>query len=136
VSTHVFYRKILHCNEVPDRKLKAAKAAFDASIDDGITFFDIAEVYGAAFMGAVNLQTLLESFIKERQQKESVEVAAATKLAALPWRFGRGSVLSSLKYSLSRLGLSAVDLYQLHWSACQASSCCYSLKIIRLQWIH
>ena len=38
--THVFYRKILHCNEMPDRKLKAAKAAFDASIDGGITFFD------------------------------------------------------------------------------------------------
>ena len=30
-----------------DRKLKAAKGAFDASIDCGITFFDTAEVYGA-----------------------------------------------------------------------------------------
>lgn len=30
-----------------DRKLKAAKAAFDTSIDGGITFFDTAEVYGA-----------------------------------------------------------------------------------------
>ena len=33
---------------MPDRTLKAAKAAFDASIDGGITFFDTAEVYGAA----------------------------------------------------------------------------------------
>nr|XP_010906824.1 uncharacterized oxidoreductase At1g06690, chloroplastic [Elaeis guineensis] len=98
-----------------DRKLKAAKAAFDASIDGGITFFDTAEVYGSAFMGAVNSETLLGRFIKERQQKESVEVAVATKFAALPWRFGRGSVVSALKNSLSRLGLSAVDLYQLHW---------------------
>jgi aryl-alcohol dehydrogenase-like predicted oxidoreductase len=32
---------------LPDRKLKAAKGAFDASIDCGITFFDTAEVYGA-----------------------------------------------------------------------------------------
>ncbi|KAG1348010.1 putative oxidoreductase, chloroplastic [Cocos nucifera] len=98
-----------------DRKLKAAKAAFDASIDGGITFFDTAEVYGGAFMGAVNSETLLGRFIKERKQKESVEVAVATKFAALPWRFGQGSVLSALKNSLSRLGLSAVDLYQLHW---------------------
>lgn len=30
-----------------DRKLKAAKAAFDTSIDCGITFFDTAEVYGS-----------------------------------------------------------------------------------------
>lgn len=27
--------------------MKAAKAAFDASIDSGITFFDTAEVYGS-----------------------------------------------------------------------------------------
>jgi aryl-alcohol dehydrogenase-like predicted oxidoreductase len=33
--------------QIPDRKLKAAKGAFDASIDCGITFFDTAEVYGA-----------------------------------------------------------------------------------------
>lgn len=30
-----------------DRKLKAAKAAFDSSVDRGITFFDTAEVYGS-----------------------------------------------------------------------------------------
>lgn len=30
-----------------DRKLKAAKAAFDTSVDCGITFFDTAEVYGS-----------------------------------------------------------------------------------------
>ncbi|XP_020092341.1 uncharacterized oxidoreductase At1g06690, chloroplastic [Ananas comosus] len=101
--------------EWDDRKLKAARAAFNASIDSGITFFDTAEVYGAGVMGAVNSETLLGRFIKERQQKESVEVAVATKFAALPWRFGRGSVLSALRNSLSRLGLSSVDLYQLHW---------------------
>ena len=30
-----------------DRKLKAAKAAFNASIDNNITFIDTAEIYGA-----------------------------------------------------------------------------------------
>jgi aryl-alcohol dehydrogenase-like predicted oxidoreductase len=45
-----------------------------------------------------------------------VEVAVATKFAALPWRLGRQSVLKALKDSLCRLGLSSVDLYQLHWS--------------------
>uniref|UniRef100_A0A1D1ZDY1 Putative oxidoreductase At1g06690, chloroplastic n=1 Tax=Anthurium amnicola TaxID=1678845 RepID=A0A1D1ZDY1_9ARAE len=98
-----------------DRKLKAAKAAFDASINCGITFFDTAEVYGAGIMGAINSETLIGRFIKERQQTDSVEIAIATKFAALPWRLGRQSVLSALKSSLSRLGLSSVDLYQLHW---------------------
>lgn len=30
-----------------DRKLKAAKTAFDTSVDCGITLFDTAEVYGS-----------------------------------------------------------------------------------------
>lgn len=30
-----------------DRKLKAAKGAFDVSLDNGIDFFDTAEVYGS-----------------------------------------------------------------------------------------
>ncbi|EER95858.1 hypothetical protein BDA96_02G031000 [Sorghum bicolor] len=98
-----------------DRKLKAAKGAFDASIDCGITFFDTAEVYGAGISGAINSESLLGRFIKERQQKEQVDVAIATKFAALPWRFGRGSVICALKASLDRLGVSSVELYQLHW---------------------
>lgn len=32
---------------IADRKMKAAKAAFDTSIDCGITLFDTAEVYGS-----------------------------------------------------------------------------------------
>lgn len=35
------------CMKTADKKLKAAKAAFDISIDRGITFFDTAEVYGS-----------------------------------------------------------------------------------------
>ncbi|RXH90272.1 hypothetical protein DVH24_032629 [Malus domestica] len=100
-----------------DRKMKAAKAAFDVSVDGGITFFDTAEVYGSrASFGAVNSETLLGRFIKERKQKDpGVEVAVATKFAALPWRLGRQSVLGALKDSLNRLELSSVELYQLHW---------------------
>ncbi|PIA30226.1 hypothetical protein AQUCO_05700145v1 [Aquilegia coerulea] len=99
-----------------DRKLKAAKTAFDASIDSGITLIDTAEVYGAGFTGAINSETLLGRFIKERKEKDpTAEVVVATKYAALPWRLGRKSVLSALKDSLSRLGLSSVELYQLHW---------------------
>ncbi|PWZ40609.1 putative oxidoreductase [Zea mays] len=98
-----------------DTKLKAAKGAFDASIDCGITFFDTAEVYGAGVSGAINSESLLGRFINERQRKEQVDVAVATKFAALPWRFGRGSVICALKASLDRLGVSSVELYQLHW---------------------
>ncbi|XP_021273790.1 uncharacterized oxidoreductase At1g06690, chloroplastic isoform X2 [Herrania umbratica] len=100
-----------------DRKIKGAKAAFDASVDRGITFFDTAEVYGSALsLGAMNSETLLGRFIKERKEKyPDAEVAVATKFAALPWRFGRQSVLNALKDSICRLGVSSIELYQLHW---------------------
>ncbi|XP_052306280.1 uncharacterized oxidoreductase At1g06690, chloroplastic isoform X2 [Populus trichocarpa] len=103
--------------EWDDMKMKAAKAAFDTSVDCGITFFDTAEVYGSRFsFGAINSETLLGRFIKDRKVKDpEVEVAVATKYAALPWRLGRQSVLTALKESLNRLGLSSVELYQLHW---------------------
>ncbi|KAB2606132.1 oxidoreductase [Pyrus ussuriensis x Pyrus communis] len=83
-----------------DRKRKVAKAAFDASVDGGITFFDTAEVYGSrASFGAVNSETLLGRFIKERKQKDpGVEVVVTTTFD-----------------SLNRLELSSVELYQLHW---------------------
>ncbi|WOH03631.1 hypothetical protein DCAR_0623030 [Daucus carota subsp. sativus] len=103
--------------EWDDRMMKAAKAAFDVSVDSGITFFDTAEVYGSRFsFGAINSETLLGRFIKERKERDpGVDVAVATKFAALPWRLGRQSVLAALKDSLSRLELSSVELYQLHW---------------------
>ncbi|KAL5795458.1 hypothetical protein ACOSQ2_000278 [Xanthoceras sorbifolium] len=76
-----------------------------------------AEVYGSTLsLGAVNSETLLGRFIRERKERDpKVEVAVATKFAALPWRLGRQSVLTALKGSLCRLGLSSVELYQLHW---------------------
>lgn len=54
-STWLYYSFIVlfsHLNDLyfaveSDRKMKAAKAAFDASVDCGITFFDTAEVYGS-----------------------------------------------------------------------------------------
>ncbi|XP_022885878.1 uncharacterized oxidoreductase At1g06690, chloroplastic isoform X1 [Olea europaea var. sylvestris] len=100
-----------------DRKMKAAKAAFNASIDCGITLVDTAEVYGSRLaLGAESSETLLGRFIKEKKDKNpDIEVNVATKYAALPWRLGRQSVISALKDSLCRLGLSSVDLYQLHW---------------------
>ncbi|CAN1813685.1 Uncharacterized oxidoreductase At1g06690, chloroplastic [Linum perenne] len=103
--------------EWDDRKLKDARAAFNASVDSGITFIDTAEVYGSRLsFGAISSETLLGRFISERKKSEpELDVAIATKFAALPWRFGRESVLCALKDSLSRLGVSSVELYQLHW---------------------
>ncbi len=50
-------------------------------------------------------------------QGKSGKAIVATKFAPFPWRFSRSSVVAALKDSLSRLGLTYVDLYQLHWCA-------------------
>ena len=44
-----------------DRRLKEAQEAFDASIDNGMTFFDTAEVYGTA----VRNRNLVHSFFPD-----------------------------------------------------------------------
>ncbi|CAE6200359.1 unnamed protein product [Arabidopsis arenosa] len=95
---------------ITDKKLKAANGTFDTSLDNGIDFFDTAEVYGSQFsLGVKSSETLLGRFY-------GAETSVATKFAALPWRLGRESVIAAaLKDSLSRLELSSVDLYQLHW---------------------
>lgn len=50
--SHIIYSLIFFPHKpfhatMPDRQLKAAKSAFNASIDGGITFIDTAEVYGS-----------------------------------------------------------------------------------------
>jgi predicted oxidoreductase len=42
-----------------DMKMKAAKAAFDTSVDCGITFFDTAEVYGSRVRSGCYFQFIL-----------------------------------------------------------------------------
>ncbi len=82
--------------------------AFRASMEDGVTLFDTAEVYGN---GAS------EKIIGEILREESFDKTPviATKFAPLPYRFGARSLLDALDKSLVRLGVVTVDLYQVHF---------------------
>ncbi len=82
------------------------KQAFDESLAGGISFFDTAEIYGFG-----RSETLLGQFLR----RSGRQVVVATKFMPAPWRLSRGSLLQALKDSLGRLGLPAVDLYQVHW---------------------
>ncbi|MCL4506059.1 MAG: aldo/keto reductase [Chloroflexi bacterium] len=83
-----------------------AEAAFTASVNAGLTLIDTAESYGR---GAS--ERLVGEFIRRTDKP----VIVATKFAPLPTRIGRRMVLRALNDSLNRLGLSRVDLYQVHW---------------------
>lgn len=82
------------------------RAAFDASLAAGITFFDTAEVYGRG-----RSERFLGRFSAGRRDG----LVIATKFMPLPWRLGKGQLLAALRKSLERLELAQVDLYQIHW---------------------
>jgi len=81
------------------------QAAFQASLEAGIRFFDTAEVYGNG-----RSEQLLGEFIHNVEQP----LVIATKYMPFPWRLWKGRLRSALRASLNRLGLERVDLYQIH----------------------
>lgn len=82
------------------------RKAFTTSLAEGIRFIDTAEVYGSG-----RSERLLGSFIREAEQA----VLIATKFFPMPWRLSKNSFPGALKHNLERLGVEAVDLYQIHW---------------------
>ena len=82
------------------------KAAFEASIAAGICVFDTAEMYGFGRS---------ERLVGQFEQEHGSTVMVATKFFPLTWRWRKSDLLNALRRSLSRLGRSSVDLYQIHW---------------------
>ena len=85
------------------------REAWDASIDDGATFFDTAEVYGNGESERI-IGRLLAG-----DPERAARVQLATKFMPAPWKLNvKGALLKSLRASLERLGVPSVDLYQIH----------------------
>lgn len=89
-------------NESDEAVIDAMRAGLDA----GITWVDTAEVYGNG-----RSEELVGRAIEGR------EVFLATKVAPKPsgTGFRAAEVRSACEASLRRLGVDAIDLYQLHW---------------------
>jgi aryl-alcohol dehydrogenase-like predicted oxidoreductase len=84
------------------------RLAFQAAVNQGITFFDTAEVYGLG-----KSEELLGKFIKETRATTQM----ATKYMPLPWRFRKEDVADAVTASLKRLKMPSIDLYQVHFPA-------------------
>ncbi len=82
------------------------RAAYNTSLEAGVTFFDTAEIYGSG-----RSETLLGRFAAENPDEHLV----ASKFFPYPWRVLRGSLSQALAGSLRRLGVSSLPLYQIHW---------------------
>ena len=88
------------------KTVQGAKAAFDASLEAGLTLFDTAEVYGRGIS-----EKILGRLVRRTEQP----VIVASKFAPLPYRVRTASLSRALTGSLKRLGLERIDLYQIHW---------------------
>ena len=86
---------------------KDIREAFQASLNLGVRLIDTAEIYGSGYS-----ERLLGQFLKETDQP----VLVATKFFPWPWRITKGFIPRALKGSLDRIGIDAVDLYQIHTS--------------------
>lgn len=82
------------------------RAAYDTSLEAGVTFFDTAEIYGTG-----RSEALLGRFAAANAEEHIV----ASKFFPYPWRVLRGSLRQALAGSLQRLGLPSLQLYQIHW---------------------
>lgn len=81
------------------------KEAFHWLVNQGIRFFDTAEVYGQG-----KSEEMLGRFLTETD----LPIQMATKFMPFPWRLSRKALLRALRKSLKRLGLPGVGLYQMH----------------------
>jgi len=81
------------------------KAAFHESLSSNIIFFDTDEVYSQG-----HAERLLGKFQTQSEQPTII----GTKFMPYPWRLTKHSLFRALKGSLSRLGRTCVDLYQVH----------------------
>ncbi|KAK9836118.1 hypothetical protein WJX81_002623 [Elliptochloris bilobata] len=99
------------------------REVFDAAVAGGITFFDTAEVYG--YQGIKEGQSsehLVGRFAS--QADASAPLVLGTKFFTVPWtnvlvgggfRLGRQAMIDALRASMGRLGVSQVELYQVHF---------------------
>jgi aryl-alcohol dehydrogenase-like predicted oxidoreductase len=82
--------------------------AFRASMAEGVTLVDTAEMYGNGASERIIGEILREGAF------EGTPVIA-TKFAPLPYRFSTKSLLKAVDKSLERLGIEMIDLYQIHF---------------------
>jgi len=84
------------------------KPVYEATLAAGVNFIDTAEMYGRG-----RSERVVGQFMRETNTRD--QVILATKFMPLPWRLSPGRLVHALRESLNRLGLSQVDLYQVHF---------------------
>jgi aryl-alcohol dehydrogenase-like predicted oxidoreductase len=80
-----------------------------AAVEAGVDFFDTADVYGNG-----RSETLIGRFLQERRGKVFVATKLGRTASLYPDKYTEANVRAATEASLGRLGVSALDLSQLH----------------------
>ena len=100
------------CNNFGGRMdLDQTRLVVDTALDEGITLFDTADVYGGT-----RSEELLGQALGDRRDRAVIATKFGSKLDGDPARAGAspGWVRQAAEDSLRRLGTDTIDLYQIH----------------------
>ena len=95
----------------------------DFALDQGINFFDTAEIYPSPCFEKTygSTEKIIGNWFKEKKNRDQVILASKVSGPGLSWIRGGGlqysekSITEALEKSLKRLQTDYIDLYQLHW---------------------
>ena len=95
----------------------------DYALDQGINFFDTAEMYAVPCTEETfgKTETIIGNWLREGNNREKVILATKISGPGLSWIRGGGlqytkeNISTALHESLKRLQTDYIDLYQLHW---------------------
>jgi aryl-alcohol dehydrogenase-like predicted oxidoreductase len=83
--------------------------AWQACLEAGVVLFDTAEVYGGGESERIIGRLLAQD------PSARAKVVIATKYMPMPWKLAvKSSLVGAARASLERLGIDAIDLYQIH----------------------
>ncbi|MBM0797049.1 aldo/keto reductase [Staphylococcus epidermidis] len=93
---------------------KKAQPIIESAIDNGITYFDTADIYDQG----VN-EEIVGQALKKHQNRDDIVIGTKvgnrlTDDGHMTWDPSKKHIKESVKESLKRLGLNHLDLYQLH----------------------
>ena len=100
-----------------------AFAQMNYSVNQGINFFDTAEMYAVPSTKETygTTETIIGNWFKQEKKREKIIVATKVTGPGLSWIRGGGlqytkeNISIALEGSLKRLQTDYIDLYQLHW---------------------
>ena len=95
----------------------------DYAIDQGVNFFDTAEMYAVPCTEETfgKTETIIGNWFRERNNRQKVILATKVSGPGLSWIRGGGlqytkkNISIAIEGSLKRLQTDYIDLYQLHW---------------------